>query len=755
MKLRNFIGITAMLLSVGTVRGASSMDSFIDSLMGKMTLEEKIGQLNLPVSGILTGDAKSENVAENIRNGQTGAVFGVRGADECRKMQRIAVEESRLGIPLIFGLDVIHGFETSFPIPLAQAASWNPRLVEEAAKASAREASASGISWTFSPMVDVTREPRWGRVAEGAGEDPYLGSRMAEAMVKGYQGNDLSDPETVLACVKHFALYGAPEGGRDYNTVIMDRQTAMNEYLPTYKAAIDAGAGSLMASFNEFEGIPATANEYLLDDLLRRQWGFDGFVVSDYTAIWEMIAHGLGDLRECTRRAMNAGIDMDMVSAGFTKYLPELIKEGKVDMARVDKAVRNILEAKYRLGLFEDPYKYCDPGREKRVQHSDAHRRLAVELAAEGSVLLKNDSSMLPLPAKGKRIALIGPLADAPWEMPGNWNVPGSKSPNVSLLQGMRKEFGDGVAYAKGCNALSDPVLEKRVSGDFSLHRDNRTDSAMLSEALAVAEGSDVIVAALGELMNMTGEGAARADIRIPEPQRELLKALKGTGKPVVLVLFTGRPLVLTEDIDGLDAILNVWFAGSEAGDAVAAMLSGKLEPSGRLPISFPWHVGQIPIHYNEKNSGRPYPGGGLPYYKYRNSYMDIPNKPLYPFGYGQGYTSFSYGDVVLSSAEMEHDGKVTVTVPVTNTGRREGKEVVQLYIRDLAASSTRPVKELKGFEKISLAPGETKEVTFTVDANTLGFYDHDLRFVCEPGEFDIMAGPDSESLRKARLTVR
>lgn len=730
---------------------ANRMDSFIDSLLNEMTLEEKIGQLNLPVSGILTGDARSENVAGKIRNGLTGGVFGVVGADECRKMQRIAVEESRHGIPLIFGLDVIHGLETTFPIPLAQAATWNPDIVERGAKAAAREAGASGICWTFSPMVDVTREPRWGRVAEGAGEDPWLGSRMAEAMVKGYQGDDLTDPATVLACVKHFALYGAPEGGRDYNTVIMDRQTAMNEYLPPYKAAIDAGVGSLMASFNEFEGIPITANRYLLTDLLRDKWNFNGFVVSDYTAIPEMVSHGIGDFEECTLRAFDAGIDMDMVSEGFVKYLGEAVKQGRIKESDINAAAKRILEAKYKLGLFDDPYRYCDSNREKTMVNTADDRKLARELGAESMVLLKNEGKLLPLINDGRKIALIGPLADAPWEMPGMWNVAQSKAHNTSLLEGMRKIYGDNVKYAKGCNALEDASLEKKVSGDWKLHRDGRDDLTMRDEALKLASESDVIVLAMGELMNMSGEGAARADIRIPEPQRSLIKELTALDKPVVLVLFTGRPLVLTEDIKDIDAVLNVWFAGSEAGDAIAGVLSGEYEPSGRLPISFPYHIGQIPVHYNQKMSGRPMPDG-RPYQKYRNSYMDIPNAPLYPFGYGLGYTDFTYGEISLSSPEMGLDGEVTASVTVSNIGDREGSEVVQLYIRDIAASSTRPVKELRGFEKITLAPGESKTVNFVIDANTLGFYNHDLEYVCEPGEFDIMIGRNSSDTKSVRL---
>lgn len=731
----------------------AGMDRFVGELMGRMTLEEKIGQLNLPVSGILTGDARSENVAENIRRGRTGGVFGVKGAAECRKLQQIAVEQSRLHIPLLMGLDVIHGYETTFPIPLAQAASWNMEAIGEAARIAAREASAGGIGWVYSPMVDVCRDARWGRIAEGPGEDPYLGGEIARAMVRGYQGDDLKGAASVLACVKHYALYGAPEAGRDYNTVDMSRQRMMNEYMLPYRAAVEAGAGSFMASFNEFEGIPATANKYLLTDVLRRQWGFDGFVVSDYTGILEMMMHGIGDYATVAARALDAGCDMDMVSEAFNRTLQQSVSQGRVSEKQVDTACRRILEAKYRLGLFDNPYKYCDEERERREVYTEAHRAAARRMAAECMVLLKNEGGLLPL-AGGRKVALIGPLGDSPANMPGMWSVPDARLRRpVSLYEGLKEVLGSRLAYAKGCHALADSVYERKVSAGGRLERDGRSDGQLRREALRLAAQSDIIVAAMGELSEMSGEGASRADITIPQPQRQLLEELVQTGKPVVLVLFTGRPLVLTWEAEHLPAILNVWQAGSEAGHAIADVLTGSVEPGGRLPVSFPCHIGQVPVAYNHKNTGRPMPEG-MPYIKYRSNYQDIPNEPLYPFGYGLGYTTFGYGEVALSATAMAADGSVTATVRVTNTGQRDGQEVVQLYIRDVVSTSTRPVKELKGFRKLALKAGETKEVAFRIDAATLGYYNHDLQYVCEPGEFEIMLGSDSRRLKKAKLVV-
>lgn len=735
-------------------RKDEKMNQFITDLMSKMTLEEKIGQLNLPVSGIMTGDAKSEGVYDKIRNGKVGALFGIKGAAECKKYQDIAMQESRLKIPLLFGLDVIHGYETVFPIPLALASSWNMDLIEKSARIAAEEASADGIGWAFSPMVDITRDPRWGRVAESAGEDPYLGGEIAKAMIRGYQG-DFSKAENIMACVKHFALYGAPDGGRDYNTVDMSRQRMFNEYMHPFKASVEANAGSFMTAFNDFEGVPVTANKYLIKEVLRSQWKFEGLVVSDYTGISEMIMHGIGDYATVAARALEAGVEMDMVSEAFNSTLVKSIEEGKASVESVDAACRHILEAKYKLGLFDDPYKYCDVARSKRDIYTAKNRKEARQIATECMVLLKNDNQTLPLKRAGK-VALIGPLANSAINMPGMWSFHSDFVKPVTLLEGLKEVMGTNavVNYAKGSNFLSDAELEKKLSYKNISERDGRSDAEMLKEALVTAQNADVIVAALGESSEMSGEGASRANLDIPEPQKTLLKELLNTGKPVVLVLFTGRPLVLTWEHENVPAILNVWFAGSEAGGAIADVLVGSTNPSGKLPMSFPYHVGQIPVYYNHKNTGRPMPPN-MSYIKYRSNYQDIPNDPLYPFGYGLSYSSFSYGDVSLSATEMTPADKLIATVKVTNTSTVDGAEVVQLYIKDIVATSTRPVKELKAFEKVFLKAGEAKEVKFEISVEDLKYYNHDLNFVAEPGEFELMIGTDSRVNSGIKFTLR
>lgn len=698
---------------------------------------------------------QSTNVKENIANGLTGGVFGVNGAETCRQFQEIAVKQSRLKIPLLFGLDVIHGYETIFPIPLAQASSWNMELIEKGARISANEATASGINWVFSPMLDICRDPRWGRIAEGPGEDPYLGGEIAKAMIKGYQGDDLRNANTVMTCVKHFALYGGAEGGRDYNTVDMSRQRMFNEYMEPYKAAVEVGAGSFMASFNEFEGIPVTANKYLLTDVLRNKWGFDGFVVSDYTGVMEMVMHGIGDYATVAARAIAAGCDMDMVSSLFVKTLKKSLQKGIVSQEQIDKACRRILEAKYKLGLFEDPYKYCNTKRENTEVYTSANRALAREMAAESMVLLKNSGNTLPIVGSAKKIALVGPLANSAVNMPGMWTVftAGKRKP-VTLLQGLKNAVGDRLAYAKGCHAMYDSIYEKTVTPGKLLDRDGRSNEQLLKEALDIAAQSDVIVAAMGELSEMSGEGTSRADITIPAAQQDLLRELQKTGKPIVLVLFTGRPLVLTWENENIPAILNVWFAGSEAGDAIADVLLGKVSPSGKLPVSFPYHIGQIPVFYNHKNTGRPMPDG-QPYVRFRSNYLDIPNTPLYPFGFGLSYTHFDYSDIRLSASEISATDEATASVTITNSGQCDGKEIVELYIHDLQSSSTRPVKELKAFKKIFLKAGESKTVEFKIDTSMLKYYNHDLEYVCEPGEFDIMIGGSSDDLKTSRLVVK
>lgn len=732
------------------------MDRFIDQLMKKMTLEEKIGQLNLPVTGeITTGQAKSSDVAKRIRNGEVGGLFNLKGVERIREVQRQAVEESRLGIPLLFGMDVIHGYETIFPIPLGLSCTWDMKAIEESARIAAVEASADGISWTFSPMVDVSRDPRWGRVSEGNGEDPFLGAAIARAMIRGYQGKDMSRNDEIMACVKHFALYGASEAGRDYNTVDMSRQRMFNEYMLPYQAAVEAGVGSVMASFNEVDGVPATGSKWLMTDVLRKQWGFDGFVVTDYTGINEMIDHGMGDQQTVAALALNAGVDMDMVSDAFSGTLKKSVEEGKVSAAAIDAACRRILEAKYKLGLFDDPYKYCDVNRPKKQIFTKEHRAIARKTASESFVLLKNEG-VLPLSKKGT-IAVVGPLANTRSNMPGTWSVAAVLDNAPSLVEGLREVVGDRakVVTAKGSNLIGDADYEKRATMfGRELHRDNRTDRELLDEALKVAAGADVIVAALGESSEMSGESSSRTNLEMPDVQRALLQELLKTGKPVVLVLFTGRPLVLTWEKEHVPAILNVWFGGSEAAYAISDVLFGDVNPSGKLTATFPQNVGQIPLFYNHKNTGRPLQEGRW-FEKFRSNYLDVSNEPLYPFGYGLSYTTFAYSDIHLSSTEMSADGELTATVTVTNTGNRDGAEVVQLYIRDLVGSVTRPVKELKGFEKIFLKAGESRKVSFSITPELLKFYNYDLQFVCEPGDFDVMIGGNSRDVKKARFLLK
>ncbi|MFT3795906.1 beta-glucosidase BglX [Flavobacterium sp.] len=719
----------------------------VTELLSKMTLEEKLGQLNLPTSGdITTGQSGSWDISKKIEEGKVGGLFNIKSVKKIKEVQKLAVEKSRLGIPLIFGMDVIHGYETVFPIPIGLACSWDMKLIEQSARIAAQEATADGINWTFSPMVDVSRDPRWGRVSEGSGEDVFLGSRIAEAMVKGYQQNDLSKNNSMLSCVKHFALYGAPEGGRDYNTVDMSRIRMYNEYLPPYKAAIDAGAGSVMASFNEIDGIPATGNKWLLTDLLRKQWGFKGFVVTDYTGIMEMTEHGMGDMQQVSALALKAGVEMDMVSEGFLNTLKKSLDEGKVTMAQIDHAVRLILEAKYDLGLFADPYKYCDENRAKTEIFTPAHREIARKTAAQSLVLLKNDKQTLPLKKSGT-IAVIGPLAEAKENMNGTWSVAGKIDQAISLVSGMKTVAGNSakILYAKGSNLTYDAVLETNSTMfGKTLHRDNRSDEQLRNEALQVAAQADVIVAALGESAEMSGESSSRTNIEIPQAQKDLLNALLKTGKPVVLVLFNGRPLVLVEEEKTVPAMLNVWFAGSESGLAIADVLFGAVNPSGKLAMTFPRSVGQLPIYYNHKNTGRPLGNNEGKFEKFKTNYLDERNEPLFPFGFGLSYTTFSYSNLKLSSHKLKAGAKITISVEVTNTGNSDGAEVVQLYIRDLVGSVTRPLRELKGFEKIMLKKGEKKTVTFDITDADLKFYNNDMEYKAEAGAFSVFIGGDS-----------
>lgn len=679
----------------------------------------------------------------------------MKGCGKIREYQRIAVENSRLGIPLIFGMDVVHGYETVFPIPLALSCSWDMDAIEESARIAASEASAAGICWTFSPMADISREPRWGRVAEGAGEDPRLGAEVARAMVRGYQGRNMEADDEIMACVKHFALYGAPEGGRDYNTVDMSRQRMFNEYFEPYKAAAEEGAGSFMTSFNVVDGIPASGNRWLFTDVLRDLWGFDGFVVTDYAAINEMMVHGLGGPDDVSKMAVDAGVDMDMAGGSYLATLKNLVASGKVSEEQIDTAVRRILEAKYRLGLFDNPYKYINPEREATQIYTQANREAARRIAAETFVLLKNNGNLLPLSADGK-IALIGPLADAATHMQGMWSVAAVPGRNRSLRTAFAEAMADSsrLFYAKGANLYGDAEMEAGASMANCI-RDPRPAGELVAEALAVAEKADVIVAALGEGAESSGESASRAFLQLPGNQMELLKALVATGKPVVLLNFSGRPTVMTYEAENVPAVMNVWYAGSEGADAIADVVFGKVSPSGKLTASMPRSVGQIPLYYNHLNTGRPRSDGPAVFEKYRSNYLDSPVTPLFPFGYGLSYTTFAYGPMKLSSAAMAPDGSVVVSVPVANTGSRAAAEVVQLYVRDLVASMSRPVKELKHFERVELQPGETKTVSFTITPADLSFYNSNLEFVLEPGEFDIMVGPSSAEVQTARLTVR
>ncbi|WP_284651987.1 beta-glucosidase BglX [Flavobacterium terrisoli] len=730
---------------------------FVSDLLSKMTLEEKIGQLNLPTSGdITTGQANSSNIARKIEEGKVGGLFNIKSVQKIKEVQKIAVEKSRLKIPLLFGMDVIHGYETTFPIPLGLSCTWDMNLIKKSAQIAAQESSADGITWTFSPMVDISRDPRWGRISEGSGEDPYLGSQIAKAMVHGYQGDDLSKNNTILSCVKHFALYGAPEGGRDYNTVDMSKIRMYNDYLPPYKAAVDAGAGSVMASFNEIDGIPATGNKWLLTDLLRKQWGFKGFVVTDYTGINEMTEHGLGDLQTVSALALNAGVEMDMVGEGFLLTLKKSVDEGKVTIQQIDNAVRLILNAKYDLGLFHDPFRYCDVNRPKTEIFTSSNRSEARKIASQSLVLLKNENQILPLKKSGT-IALIGPLADAKENMAGTWSVATKQENSVSLLDGLKSVVGVSakILFAKGSNLDYDAVFEEKATMfGKTLHRDKRTNEELLSEALKAANQSDVIIAALGESAEMSGESSSRTNLEIPQAQKDLLRELLKTGKPVVLVLFDGRPLVITDENQTVPAILNVWFPGSEAGYAIADVLFGNENPSGKLTTTFPRSVGQLPIYYAAKNTGRPLGNKEGKFEKFKSNYLDERNEPLFPFGFGLSYTTFEYANLKLSSAKMRSGETIKATVDITNTGNFDGKEVVQLYIRDLVGSVTRPIKELKGFQKIDIKKGEKQTVTFEISVEDLKFYNSDLQFVAEPGEFEVFIGTNSDTTNKIKFDL-
>ena len=731
------------------------MNNFINTLMAKMSVDEKIGQLNLVTGGeATTGAAVSTDVEGKIAKGNVGGIFSLTTPEKIRKAQEIAMK-SRLKIPLIFGQDVIHGYKTTFPIPLALAASWDLPLIEKTARVAATEASADGLNWTFSPMVDIARDARWGRIAEGSGEDTYLGAQIAKVMVRGYQGTDLSKNNTIMACVKHFALYGASEAGRDYNTTDMSLDRMYNDYLPPYKAALDAGAGSIMASFNDINGMPATANRWLLTDVLRKQWGFKGFVVSDYTGVSELMNHGLGDLKTVAALALKAGNDMDMVSEGFLTTLKQSLKEGKVTLAQINQACRLILEAKYKLGLFDDPFRYCSEERAKNEILTPANVKFAREAATKSFVLLKNDNQTLPLKRTGT-IAIIGPLANTRSNMPGTWSVNADLAKVPTLIEGITEVAGNGVKiiHALGSNLIADANQQTWATAHGrDIPRDNRPEEEIIAEAVKTANKADVVVAALGEASEMSGESSSRADIGIPETQKKLLAALLKTGKPVVLVLFAGRPMTLKWESENVPAILNVWFGGIEATRAIGDVLFGDVNPSGKLTVTFPQHVGQVPLYYSHKNTGRPLAEQNW-FFRFRTNYLDVSNDPLYPFGFGLSYTTFDYSNVKLSSKTLKVGQEITAYATITNTGKTAGEEVVQLYTQDVIGTSTRPVKELKGFQKIGLQPGESKVVTFKLTEQDLKFYNNELKFVAEPGEFKVFIGPNVRDVKEVSFIL-
>lgn len=717
-------------------RPSAAINARVETLLAKMTLEEKIGQLTLYTTDWgSTGPTIREGYKDDIRKGACGNLFNSHSTAFVRELQKVAVEETRLKIPLLFGFDVIHGYKTIFPIPLGEAASWDLEAVEKSARVASVEASAAGLNWTFAPMVDISRDPRWGRVMEGAGEDPYLGSRIAEARVKGIQGKKLGDTDAMLACVKHFAGYGAPMGGRDYNTVDMSEKYFREFYLPPYQAAINAGAATVMTSFNDYDGIPASGNKFLLDQILRKEWGFEGFVVTDYTSINEMVLHGVvANEKEAGELALNAGVDMDMQGGVYHGYLKKSLQEGKVTQAQIDEAVRRVLRLKFELGLFEDPYKFCNAEREKNTLLAPAHRAAAREVARKSIVLLKNDQDVLPL-KKSQKIALIGPLADNKTELIANWNGAGNFNDCVSLKEGLS---GANMQYAKGCEL-------------------DGVDRSGFQEALRIAGQSDIIVVAVGEKANISGEATSKTQINLPGVQEELVLELCKTGKPVVVVLMNGRPVVIPAIAEKANAILETWWLGTETGNAIADVIWGNYNPSGKLPMSFPRSEGQIPVFYNEKNTGRPFD----PNSKWTTKYIDESNSPQWPFGFGLSYTTFAFSAPKASVETASSRGvpagqqvKVRVSATVSNTGKVAGEEVVQLYIRDLVGSTTRPVKALKGFSKIMLQPGESREVRFDLTADDLSFYRSDNTFGMEPGEFDIMVGGNSSELKSVRIRV-
>jgi beta-glucosidase len=758
MQLVRFAG--AFALSFAFIPGAGAQglvvpatEKKIDALIAQMTLEEKVGQLNQYSSAFdVTGPAPSAGAQkvmyDQVRQGLVGSILNVTGADATRKMQQLAVENSRLRIPMIFGLDVIHGYRTIFPVPLGEAASFDVAAIEQSARVSATEAAAAGVHWTFAPMVDVARDARWGRIMEGSGEDPYLGAQAAVARVRGFQGRDLAAVDTIAACAKHYAAYAFAEAGRDYNTVDISEQTLRNVILPPFKAAADAGAATFMNSFNEIGGIPSTGNAHLQRDILKGEWGFQGFVVSDWGSIGEMIPHGFSEnLEQAARQAITAGSDMDMESRAYVGTLAGLVTSGKVDVKLVDDAVRRVLRVKFALGLFDDPYRYSDAAREKQALGNPAHLAAARDVARKSIVLLKNEGGLLPLDKAVKTIAVVGPLAadkDAPL---GNWRAQGVANSAVSLLEGIQAAVpaSTRVVHAEGVKLVTGPrnFMSRSVI--------NTTDRSGIPAAVEAARSADVVVVAIGEDAFQTGEGRSQADIGFKGLQEELLKAVFEANKEVVVVLMSGRPLTLGWTAENVPAIVEAWFGGSQAGHAIADVLFGDTNPSGRLPVAFPRSVGQLPMTYAHKNTGRPGPEPGVTW----SAYTDMPNDPLYPFGYGLSYTSFTYSEPNVSAPEIGVGGSLQVTTTITNTGKRAGVEVAQLYVRDLVGSVTRPVKELKGFQKVELKAGESRDVTFTLRTSDLAFYTAAGKWEAEPGAFKVFVGGNSRDVKEAGFKLK
>lgn len=744
MKTCKFFMIGIMLLTVMCTDNKvhkdknTKADSFIDGLISKMTLDEKIGQLNLLTSGwAVTGPTMSADYKELIKEGKVGAILNAYSVDYITSLQKIAVDDTRLHIPLMFGLDVIHGYKTIFPIPLAQACSWDMEKIEKSERMAATEATAEGVNWTYSPMVDIARDPRWGRVMEGAGEDTYLGSRIAAARVKGFQGENMADDNTLMACVKHFAAYGAAQAGRDYHTVDMSERSLFEWYLPPYRAAVDAGVGSVMTSFNEIAGVPSSSNKWLLTDVLRGKWGFSGFIVSDYTSINELIPHGVAaDSADAARLAINAGLDMDLEGRVYLNYLKKLVDDGKVKESTINEAVRRVLEAKYKLGLFDDPYRYCNKEREQKEVMTPENLAFARQFAANSMVLLKNDAKTLPISTEIKKIAVIGPLADSKDDMLGGWSTAGQKEQCVTLLEGIKSHVRakTEIIYEKGCEIDS-----------------NNTDG--FGKTVKAARRADFVILALGEDRDMSGEASSRSNIALPGVQMDLARAVISTGVPTAVVLFNGRPLVISDLAEIAPAILEAWYGGTESGNAVADILFGDVNPSGKLTMTFPRNMGQIPIFYNTKNTGRPY-NPAIPNDKFKSRYLDCPNTPLYPFGYGLSYTTFTYSDITLNKTTFNKGDKIEASVEITNTGDRDGEEIVQLYVHDLVGDVTRPVKELKGFEKVLVRKGESVKVTFTLSPDELSYYHQDMSFTYDPGGFELFIVPNSAESKHVDFSI-